>query len=114
MPSNDYAEKYSSIEGKVIIFYDARYNRAFTWHVHNEEETVEAIRAWTALEVPAVGLLAGCVDGEDALVPFDGYTVDDLKQYLTVCDGCTIPPGMKGWWDDLIAYTKVNPDAWGL
>jgi hypothetical protein len=119
MPSNVYAEDYSSIEGKTIIFYDARYNKAFIWWVDNEEETVEAVRAWTALGVPAVGLFEGrYVDsGEPQLVPFDGYTVDDLKQYLTVNNGCVIPPGMKGECDLPVRYTRTVPvpdDEWGL
>jgi hypothetical protein len=108
MPSNVYLENFSSIEGMAIIFYDARYNIAFMWRAQNEENTVEAIRAWAALQVPAVGLYVGCVDGEPNLVPFDGYTVDDLKQYLMVCDGWDIPPGMKGEWDD------QHTDGWGL
>ena len=111
MTSSVYLDNFSSIEGKAIIFYDARYDRAFMWWAQNEGETVEAIRAWTALEVPAVGLYVGCVDGELNLVPFDGYTVDDLKQYLAVCDGCSIPPGMKGE-DDLSMFTMTN-DACG-
>lgn len=41
-------------------------------------------------------------------------TVDDWKKYLTVCDGCVIPPGMKRELDDQTLYTKVNPEAWGL
>jgi hypothetical protein len=88
MPSNVYAENYSSIEGKVIIFYDDRYNRAFTWHGHNEGETIEVIRAWTAVGVPAVGLFEGWyVDSrEPKLVPFDGHTTDDLKRYLSEAD----------------------------
>jgi hypothetical protein len=116
MASNDYVENFSSIEGKAIIFYDARYNRAFMWWAQNEEETVEAIRAWAALQVPAVGLYVGCVDGELNVVPFDGHTADDLKQYMTVNEGWDIPPGMKGRWDDQTLYTKstVNTDEWGM
>jgi hypothetical protein len=105
---------YSSIECKAIIFYDARYNKAFTWWLRSKEETAEVIRAWTALEVPAVGLYYGCSDGDLKVVPFDGYTVDDLKQYLAIAEPQWRPSGMKDEVDDQTLYIKVNPEAWGL
>jgi hypothetical protein len=114
MTSNFYAENYSSIEGKAIIFYDARYNKAFTWWLRNEEETLEVIRAWMALEVPAVGLYCGCFDGELKLVPCDGYTVDDLNRYLDIAEPQWRPSGMKDdELDDQTLYTRVSHD-WGL
>jgi hypothetical protein len=111
MLSNYFADNYSSIEGKTIIFYDARYDRAFKWHATNKEETMEAIRAWTALGVPAVGLFDGwTVDiHEPILVPFDGYTVDNLKQYLADCNGWVIPPGMKHE-PDFTVFTRTGTE----
>lgn len=111
MPSNVHLENYSSIEGKTIIFYDVRFNKAFIWWVDNEEETVEAVRAWTALGVPAVGIFEGwqCDSGEPKVVPFDGYTVYDLKQYLTISEGCVIPPGMKREFDLTVQSPRTVP-----
>lgn len=111
MPSNVYFENYSSIEGKTIIFYDVRYNKTFTWPVCDEEEIAEAVRAWTALGVPAVGIFEGlqCDSGEPLVVPFGGYTVDDLKQYLTINEGFVIPPGMKREFDLNVRSTRTVP-----
>ena len=116
MPSNIHELPYSGIEGKSIIFYDVRYDRAFIWYVHSETTTTEIIRAWTALGVPAVGLYTGCIDGHLEVVPFEGYTDSDLKRYLTICDGAIIPPGaiIVRTDEELYVRTDITSEDWGV
>jgi hypothetical protein len=86
------------LTGKTIIFYSPKYNRAESWHVFeadDEEETKEAIRAWEALGLVSIGLL-DYLDGEQQFEPFDGHTVDEMKDMLPILDSPNvIPPGMK-------------------